>query len=375
MFPIKCSQPPCKNIEVRKGSATEANRRSDWGHRNTAAGTTPYCMMNGSSERPSSNSYRKTPAFARIMAIVMIGKERDEMLSLKGIMANVCWRSWRHSRLFSFCVCAVTAAFLIQSAGAADPKEIYDQSTEALYNLDFNTAERGYETLTREYSDNPDYWNALASSIWLRITYEQQKLNIESFSGPSLGTKESRDAVNPTDEKRLRDIVATAIAKADLLLKKNPNDVRALYAKGISNATLASFEAMAKRSFVSAGGKAKIARDLHQQVLDLDPAYDDARMAIGAYNYVVAVVPGFVRFLLWPLGIRTAGKDVGIQQIETAAAKGKSTATDARMLLVVVYNREKRYDQALRLATELHAQYPRNFLFELAEASTYGKMK
>jgi len=290
-------------------------------------------------------------------------------------MANVCWRSWRHSRLFSFCVCAVTAAFFIQSAAAADPKEIYDQSTEALYNLDFNTAERGYETLTREYSDNPDYWNALASSIWLRITYEQQKLNIESFSGPSLGTKESRDAVNPTDEKRLRDIVATAIAKADLLLKKNPNDVRALYAKGISNATLASFEAMAKRSFVSAGGKAKTARDLHQQVLDLDPAYDDARMTIGAYNYVVAVVPGFVRFLLWPLGVRTAGKDVGIQQIETAAAKGKSTATDARMLLVVVYNREKRYDQALQLVTELHAQYPRNFLFELAKASTYGKMK
>ncbi len=132
---------------------------------------------------------------------------------------------------------------------------------------------------------------------------------------------------------------------------------------------------MAKRSFVSAGGKAKTARDLHQQVLDLDPAYDDARMAIGAYNYVVAVVPGFVRFLLWPLGVRTAGKDVGIQQIETAAAKGKSTATDARMLLVVVYNREKRYDQALRLVTELHAQYPRNFLFELAKASTYGKMK
>ena len=76
-------------------------------------------------------------------------------------------------------------------AFAADPKTIYEQSTEALYNLDFNTAQRGYETLTREYPDNPDYWNALASSIWLRILYNQQKLSIESFSGGSLGTRES----------------------------------------------------------------------------------------------------------------------------------------------------------------------------------------
>src|SRR5262249_46857540 len=152
-------------------------------------------------------------------------------------------------------------------------------------------------------------------------------------------------------------------------------DVRALYAKGISNATLASFEASAKRAYLSAGSKAKAARDLHQQVLDLDPSFDDARLSVGAFNYVVGVVPGFVRLILLPLGIRSAGKDVGIEQLETAAAKGKNTSTDARMMLIVVYNREKRYDDALKIVTELHTRYPRNFMFELAEASTYGKMK
>jgi tetratricopeptide (TPR) repeat protein len=42
---------------------------------------------------------------------------------------------------------------------------------------------------------------------------------------------------------------------------------------------------------------------------------------------------------------------------------------------MVVYNRERRYDQALRIVTELHAKYPRNFVFELSKASTYGKME
>src|SRR5262249_48328952 len=150
---------------------------------------------------------------------------------------------------------------------------------------------------------------------------------------------------------------------------------RALYAKGISNATLASFEATAKRSYFSAGSKAKTARDLHQQVLDIDPTFDDARLSVGAFNYVVGVIPGFVRFMLLPLGIRSAGKEVGINQLETAARKGKNTSTDARMVLIVIYNREKRYDDALRIVNDLHAKYPRNFMFELAKASTYGKMK
>jgi tetratricopeptide (TPR) repeat protein len=295
---------------------------------------------------------------ARTIEIVMIGNERAGMLSLKGIMF--------------FLACAL----LVQTAVAADPQSIYQESATALYNLDFSTAQHGYETLTQDYPENPDYWNALASSVWLKIIYDQQKLNIESFSGPaSFGTRDSKDAVNPDEEKRLRDTVAMAMAKAGTILKKNPNDVHALYALGISNATLASFESTIKRSYFAAHGKAKTARDLHQRVLNLDPTFDDARMSIGTYDYVIGVLPGFLRFLLAPFGIRSEGKEAGIRQLETAAAKGKMNSTDARMVLTVVYNREKKYDEALRLINELHAKYPRNFLFEMAKAAVYEKMK
>jgi tetratricopeptide (TPR) repeat protein len=74
-------------------------------------------------------------------------------------------------------------------------------------------------------------------------------------------------------------------------------------------------------------------------------------------------------------GVSTAGKEAGIRQLETAAAKGKNASTDAKMVLSVIYSREKRYDDALRMMTDLHTAYPRNFLFEMAKASTYGKMK
>jgi tetratricopeptide (TPR) repeat protein len=275
-----------------------------------------------------------------------------------------------------FVVAVVLACGVLASAAAVDPKQLYDQSTVAMYNLDFNTAQRGYETLAHDYPDNPEYWNALASSIWLKITFDQQKLNLESFSGRStFGTKESHEKLNPEDEKRLRDTIRIAIEKADALLKKNPNDVRALYVKGISNATLATFEATVKRSYISANSNAQTAKKLHQQVLKLDPSFDDARISIGTYDYVVGVIPSFIRVFVGLFGISGAGKESGIQQLEVAAAKGKTASTDAKMVLAVIYSREKRYDDALRIMSDLHTRYPRNFLFELAKASTYGKMK
>jgi tetratricopeptide (TPR) repeat protein len=279
-------------------------------------------------------------------------------------------------RRFAFLSAIVLACRVYAIAGFQDPKQLYDRSTTALYNLDFNIAEQGYETLTREYPDNPDYWNALASGIWLRITFDQQKLNLESFSGHvTFGTRESTDDVSPTDEKRLRETVATAIAKADALLKKNAKDVHARYEKGVAYATLASFEGTVKRSYVSALGNAKTAKSLDQEVLKQDPSIDDARTSIGTYDYVIAALHPIVRLGLSIYGLSTAGKEAGIQQLETAAANGKNTSTDAKLILSIIYSREKRYDDALRMMKQLHSTYPRNFLFEMAEASTYGKMK
>jgi len=292
--------------------------------------------------------------------MVMIGVDRDGMLSLNGIIVLL--------------LCALFCQPLV-AQDAANPARLYADSTNALYNLDFSTAQHGYEALTRTYPENPDYWNALASSLWLKITYEQQKLNIESFSGKaSFGTKESKEGVSPEDEKRLRDTVVIAMAKAQAILDKNPNDVHALYALGIAHATMASFESTVKRSYLTAHSRAKTARNLHQQVLKLDPNFDDARLSVGTYDYVIGVIPAFFRYLLAPLGVRSAGKDAGIRELETAAAKGKLASTDARMVLTVVYVREKKYDEALKLINDLHGKYPRNFLFELAKGSIYGKM-
>jgi tetratricopeptide (TPR) repeat protein len=56
--------------------------------------------------------------------------------------------------------------------------------------------------------------------------------------------------------------------------------------------------------------------------------------------------------------------------VEEAAAYAGENQDDARFALVLLYNREKRYDQALEQLAVLRARHPRNRLAWLESAST-----
>src|SRR5262252_7673916 len=105
---------------------------------------------------------------------------------------------------------------VVHPALAVDPQKTYAEGTDHLYSLDFFQAEEAFRSLTKAYPDNPDYWNALASSYWLKILYDQQKLNIESFSGKDrFGTLDSKDTVSEAAEQQLRDTIDKALAAAE----------------------------------------------------------------------------------------------------------------------------------------------------------------
>src|SRR5207302_9262675 len=60
----------------------------------------------------------------------------------------------------------------------------------------------------------------------------------------------------------------------------------------------------------------------------------------------------------------------GIRMIEDAVAYGGDNQEDARFTLVLVYNREKQYDQALQQLELLGTRYPENRLVWLEKGST-----
>jgi tetratricopeptide (TPR) repeat protein len=101
----------------------------------------------------------------------------------------------------------------------------------------------------------------------------------------------------------------------------------------------------------------------------LDPARKDAGLIVGTYRYIVAALALPLRWVAYLAGFG-GGKDKGMRLIEDAAAYGGENRTDARFALMLLYNREGRYDDALRVLAQLRGEYPRNRLMWLESGST-----
>jgi tetratricopeptide (TPR) repeat protein len=271
------------------------------------------------------------------------------------------------------CLC-MAPVVLAQAPQATEP--LYADGANHLYNLDFREAEAAFLSLTKSHPDNPDYWNSLATTYWLKILYNQQKFNMETFSHKDrFGTDDSRDSGFDAEEKQFRAAIDKAMAVADAVLKKDPRNINAHYAKGVSYASLGSFEATIRRAWVTAARRAKAAREEHLQVLALDPNFHDARAAVGVYNYAVGSLSFAAKALVFMVGLGSGDKAGGIKDIELAASKGTRALVDSKMLLVVVYGREWQFEKARKLLDELHAKYPRNFMFDMTKAGLFAKEK
>ena len=124
---------------------------------------------------------------------VTTGRVRDLMLSRKGIIVS----RWVLVGLLVVSFLLVVLVLLVD-AGRVAGQTIDPVALEALYNLDFDVAEGKFLQLTEEDPTNPTYWNLLASSIWLKIVYQQEKMNLVGYTGSSLGNAETETRLRRT---------------------------------------------------------------------------------------------------------------------------------------------------------------------------------
>src|SRR5207244_561673 len=99
----------------------------------------------------------------------------------------------------------------------------------------------------------------------------------------------------------------------------------------------------------------------HERVLELDPRRKDAALVVGLYRYGVASLPAAMRLMAHLAGFG-GGRDRGVRLVEDAAQYDSGVQSNALFMLVLLYNREARYDDALRVIDGLQRRFPRNRL-------------
>ena len=237
---------------------------------------------------------------------------------------------------------------------------------EALYNLDYDKAQRDFKAIVRHYPSHPAGPQLLAARLWIKTLYESRRLQSSLYSSESFYSS-GDDKVDPKVVTEFRNLTREAKRLAEARLKQNPKDIEALDWLAVIEGLKASFEEAVERRHFAALRDGDDAVDHHREVLKLDPNFVDAGITVGLYEYVVGSLPLPIKVIAGITGFR-GSKKRGLQMLERVAKEGNWSRDDAKTLLIVLYTREKRFTDALSHARELSAKYPRNYLFRLEAA-------
>jgi tetratricopeptide (TPR) repeat protein len=209
----------------------------------------------------------------------------------------------------------------------------------------------------------------LAVIPWLLISFSRGAVTVDDYLG---GVSRQNVALRqpPADLAARFTLHATrALELSEAAARTRRRDPEALYQLGAVVGLQASYTATVDGKVLAAFRSARRAYDLHERVLDLDPSRKDAGLIVGTYRYIVSVMSLPLRVLAYVAGFG-GGRERGLQMIEAAAASNTEAAAEARFALVLLYNREGRYADALRVLADLQRLFPRNRILWLEAGAT-----
>jgi tetratricopeptide (TPR) repeat protein len=252
---------------------------------------------------------------------------------------------------------------------AVNPQlELLQEGSEAIFNLEYGIARQRFKEMGRLYPDDPTAPEMLATTLWLEALNEARRLQSAIYSTQSFYAG-PEDKPDPSLVRDFRDLTRQATQLAKARLQRNPRDPQTLYVLGAIESLRAAFAATVERRFMAALRAGSDSIDTERDVIKLDPNFHDAELTIGMYDYIVGTLPLPIRMLASIGGLR-GSKRRGIQTLERVAKEGQEARDDAKVLLIAIYKKEKRFPEALALSRELHERYPRNYLFSLETADS-----
>ncbi len=263
---------------------------------------------------------------------------------------------------------AKTAAQAPAAAGFDQKRfdELRQAGFDALYNLDYEGARKTFRELTRVFPEHPAGYQFLAAGLWLKTLNESRRLQASLYNDEGF-YKEEDDKADPKVSAEFKELTRRTKELCEARLKRDPKDTEALYYLGASEGLKSAWGAMVERSFMSALRNGNDAVDHHKEVIKIDPAFKDAKVTIGMYDYVVGSLPLPVKLLASIGGFR-GSKKRGLAALEEVAREGRWASDDAKSVLIALLKRERRFRDAYTYANELAAKYPRNYLFKMEAA-------
>jgi tetratricopeptide (TPR) repeat protein len=249
------------------------------------------------------------------------------------------------------------------------PQQLRLRALDLAYNLDHDEAMALLRRASAAAPDDSAAHRSQAAVLWLNILFRRGAVTVDHYLGSFSRATVDLPKPPPEVDREFRHLVSRAKELAERRIAVAPRDPVAHYDLGAILGIEASYVATVEGRMLAGFRTARRAYDEHEKVLELDPSRKDAGLVVGTYRYVVSTLSLPLRMMAYVAGFG-GGRERGLRMLEETAAAGGETRTDAMFGLVLMYNRERRYSDALRVLQELRRLYPRNRLVVLEAGST-----
>ena len=192
------------------------------------------------------------------------------------------------------------ASHAVPESRGADPQ--LTQAFDYFYNLEYERAIPAFQKLLDQHPSDPSAVNHLLAAVMYREFYRMGVLNPVEYTNDTFLVTPHRPA-DPDVKQQIQALVDRASKLEESRLSANPNDVDALYARGITRAQFSTYTALVDRAWFSALRNAVGARRDHERVLELQPQYTDAKLVVGVHNYVMGSLPPAIKVAVSMVGL------------------------------------------------------------------------
>jgi tetratricopeptide (TPR) repeat protein len=247
--------------------------------------------------------------------------------------------------------------------------ELRDRALDLAYNLDHDEAIALLRRAVQLSPDDPAPYRTLAATVWLQMLFRRGAVTVDHYLGSF--SKATVDLKKPPADldAEFRRHLASALDLARRRVAARPKDPQAHYDLGSALGLEASYVATVEGRLLAGFRAAKGSFDAHEKVLALDPSRKDAGLIVGTYRYLISTLSLPARWVAYVVGFG-GDKQRGVRLLEETAAGASDVKTDAMFALILIYNRERRYDDAMRVIQTLRRMYPRNRLVVLEAGAT-----
>jgi tetratricopeptide (TPR) repeat protein len=260
---------------------------------------------------------------------------------------NELWRTNRivsrlgRTAIFALFIPCQTALAQSNFDITPDVDQLLRSGLHEMYDHHLVDAGKKFDELVRRFPDHPVGYVYKAELTWWEAL---------------------QDRKNPALQDAFDRLTEEAISRGHALAKENPKDFYALLYLAAAYGNKTRYRGGIKRAYLDALQSGLKGHAYIKEAAGIRPENIDCLIGIGSYNYFAGALPSMVKPFSWMFGVR-GDKDEGIRQLALAAQKGEYGQTEAKIVLLLVYFNEPRFEDYQKTLTSLIDQYPSNPVF------------